>query len=187
MPQPNLFSIFDFLKFYFGQISQVFEGGTLGVDLLSFIKRLALFISIVFGALFIFLIIKLRKFISEQIRTLEIVPPLPDEGGAFMARWEEIKRHIDSGKEAQWKLAIIEADALVDGILEKAGYQGETMGEKLSLITKDQIQSLDGLWFAHKMRNQIVHDPEFKASQSDAIEAVGKFEQVLKELQVLQP
>ncbi|MBI2627115.1 MAG: hypothetical protein HYW77_02630 [Parcubacteria group bacterium] len=183
---PDLISLLDSGKFYVAQAVGTFQDGGFSSDLLIFIKKLSLFISIVFGVAFIILVIKLRKFVAERLRQLKATPVKPDEGGPLMARWEEIKRHIDSDKEAQWKLAVIEADALVNNILEKAGYPGETMGEKLMLITRDQIQSIDGLWFAHKIRNQIAHNPEFKITQSDSIEAITNFEKVLKELHVLQ-
>ena len=100
------------------------------------------------------------------------------------ARWEEVLKHITSTREAEWKFAVIEADKVVDDILKNA-YPGETMGERLLNITKGQLDTLDGLWEAHKIRNRLVHDADYFLRYAEAKKAVLLFERTLRELQAL--
>lgn len=111
-----------------------------------------------------------------------MAPPAPD---GIRNRWEEIKRHVHSPNEAEWKFAVMEADKLVDFVLDRAGYPGQTMGEKLTAINQSQIATLPGLWQAHKIRNQIAHDMNYFLRDVDARKAVDQFEDTLKELQAI--
>lgn len=96
--------------------------------------------------------------------------------------WEQIKRYANSVRESEWKLSVIEADKLVDDALKAKGFAGETMGERLMMISPAQLKSLQDLWDAHKLRNLIVHDANFKARQEQISSAVNGYERVLREL-----
>lgn len=126
-----------------------------------------------------------NKSIAIAEPTLSENIPSPAKSGAIQARWEEIKRHSSSSSEAEWKLAVIEADKLVGDILAKAGYPGETMGERLMGINSGQLATIQLLWEAHKVRNKIAHDSEYFLRDVDARRAVENFESALKELQAL--
>ena len=53
------------------------------------------------------------------------------------------------------------------------------------LIKPDQIMNLQYLWDAHKLRNLLVHDANFRLTHQQALFAVNAFESVLKELSAL--
>jgi len=114
-----------------------------------------------------------------------IVPPETAKESPLGSRWEEIQKHLNSNKEAEWKFAVIEADNLVDGVLKASGYPGDTMGERLKNIDKSQIVTLDGLWEAHKIRNRLAHDPNYFLRYGEAKRAVQLYEKTLKELNAL--
>ena len=80
---------------------------------------------------------------------------------------------------------MIEADALVDACLKQAGYQGEHMSDRLSQIDPQEIGSLQMLWRAHKLRNDIVHTPGFIISTDDARIALKSFEVFMTDLGAL--
>ena len=150
------------------------------------IKTVALFMILVFGTLFVTLVIKIRKLNKRpagKIYTVTAVPSPARHGVG--ARWEEIKKHIDSHREFEWKFAVIEADKLIDHVLKSAGYTGETMGERLINIDKSQLVSLDGLWEAHKIRNKIVHDQNYFLRYAEAKRAIQLYEKLLEELGVI--
>src|SRR3989338_3897983 len=46
-------------------------------------------------------------------------------------RWEKILKYFDSDNPSDWKLAILEADTLLDELVTRTGYQGDNLGEKL--------------------------------------------------------
>lgn len=102
-----------------------------------------------------------------------------------LSGWEEIQKRANSVREADWKLAVIEADKFVDNMLKAKDFPGETMGERLMLIKPSDLSSLQDLWDAHKLRNLLVHDSTYQLRHEQALAAMNSFERVLKELGVL--
>ena len=154
-------------------------------DLILFrIKLVSATLSFIFGGLVVFFIIKFQQLvgIKVQLAKLALRSQEPAYGGASQSRWEEILRHVDSAKEAEWKFAIVEADKLVDDLLKSSGYIGDTMGDRLMNIEKGQIATLEGLWEAHKIRNKLVHDVNYFLRQAEARRAVQLYENTLREL-----
>jgi len=105
--------------------------------------------------------------------------------GQLRARWEQIHMHLESPREAEWKLAVMEADKLVDDALSKAGFPGESFGDRLTNIQPGTLVSLDGLWWAHRVRNRLAHELDYFLRYTEARQAVGYYEQALNELQLL--
>lgn len=114
----------------------------------------------------------------------EILPPQPATSG-LNSRWDEITKHINSTREAEWKFGVIEADKLVDELLKGAGFPGDTMGDRLLNIQSGQLTTLQGLWEAHKIRNRLVHDTNYFLRYTEAKRAVGLYEKTIKELQAI--
>jgi hypothetical protein len=131
-----------------------------------------------------------RRILKAQA---EAQPPVPADApqpaavptGALRDRWNTILAHLDSPKESDWKLAVIEADKLVDDSLAKAGFPGATFGDRLSNISPGMLLSLDGIWWAHKVRNRLAHEVDYFLRYTEARQAVGYFEAALAELQLI--
>ena len=100
---------------------------------------------------------------------------------ALAHRWDNVTKHIDSPNQNDWKQAIIEADIILDEILTKMGYRGESIGEKLKRVSPGDFKSLDDAWEAHKVRNQIAHEPGYVLSQHEAKQVIGRFRKVFEE------
>lgn len=73
-------------------------------------------------------------------------------------RWDTVVSHADSDNPNDWKVAILEADIILDDLLDHLGYTGDSMGEKLKQIEKSDFLTLDKAWEAHKVRNAIAHE-----------------------------
>jgi len=140
----------------------------------------------IFGALFVWIVFKIRKNMGQKIVELKnmVNPPAAGES-KHDAKWKEVLEHLGSLREAEWKFAVIEADNILEEILNSAGFPGETLGEKLKQIDRNQLASIDEIWEAHKLRNVIVHDPDYKIRYNDARVAIGQYEKALRELGVL--
>lgn len=151
------------------------------------VKLISTTLSFLSFGLTVFFIIKFQKLVGlkAQMTKLAVRVPESTSGGASQSKWEEILRHMNSDREAEWKFAIIEADKLVDNSLKIAGYQGDTMGERLMNIDKDQFPNLDGLWEAHKIRNKLVHDVNYFLRYAEAKTAIQLYEKVLEELGIV--
>ena len=151
------------------------------------LDTLKIVISLLTGIVFLLLVIvviKLNRLAAKRIDIAKIIAPPSSATSGVNARWEEVQRHITSTREAEWKFAVIEADKVVDDIL-KNSYPGETMGERLLAINQSQLESLNGLWEAHKIRNRLVHDTNYFLRYAEAKRAVILYERTLKELQAI--
>ncbi len=97
--------------------------------------------------------------------------------------WAEIEKNADHGLMGA-KLAVIEADKLVDGVLKSMLIPGETMGERLK-AAQYSYPDIRNVWPAHKLRNQLVHDSTFEITSSQARRALKEFYAALKTLRAL--
>ncbi len=97
-------------------------------------------------------------------------------------RWNKILDHINSMNQNDWKQAIIDADIILDDLLNKLGYRGESLGEKLKRVNKGDFKSLDEAWEAHKVRNNIAHDgSDFSLNQIEAKRVIDLYRKVFEE------
>ena len=153
---------------------------------LEILKSIGFLVSLIFAVLLLWVILRSREKIADELEEIKTVlnPPKPGEG-KYDARWKEVREHLTSFREAEWKFAIIEADKIAEAALREAGFPGETIGERMMLITKDQLVSIDDLWGAHKLRNVIAHDPNYQVKYAEVREAIERYEKALRELGVL--
>ena len=153
---------------------------------LDVLKIIGFLVTFIFAVLLIWVIFKSRERIADRAEEIkiELNPPKPGEG-KYDARWKEVREHLTSFREAEWKFAIIEADKITEVALEEAGFPGETIGERMTLIDKEQLNSINELWQAHKLRNIIAHDPHYTVKYAEVRLAVENYEKALRELGVL--
>lgn len=101
-------------------------------------------------------------------------------------RWDKIKARLQGESFSQYKVAIIEADAIAEEILGGIGYTGANMSEKLDQVGANHLDDhLEALRGAHQIRNQIVHETDFAIDQRMAVAVVGVYENFLKYLEFL--
>ena len=98
--------------------------------------------------------------------------------------WAKINKRLEAGQEADYKLAVIEADSLLNDVLAKIGYGGETIVDKLKQIDSAILPNIDKALEAHKIRNNIVHDPDYQLSLSQATEVISIYEESLRHLEM---
>jgi hypothetical protein len=101
-------------------------------------------------------------------------------------RWGEIEHHIMENNPQSWKIAVIEADILLEETLTNAGYVGGTIGDKLKTANPSSFTTLQDAWEAHKVRNQIAHEgSDFVLTRKIAQETIIRFERVFREFDVI--
>jgi hypothetical protein len=101
-------------------------------------------------------------------------------------RWDTVTRHVQSENPGDWRLAIIEADIILDELLTKMGYHGDTLGEKLKQVAKGDLKSIDQAWEAHKIRNQIAHEGgDFILTQRETKRVIDMYTAVFSELKYI--
>lgn len=97
----------------------------------------------------------------------------------FTRKWKELQKGLN--KADSWPMAVIQADSLLDEALRKRHFKGRTMGERLVAAQK-ALSDNDSVWYAHKLRNKIVHEVDVKLTQKDVKKALIGFRQALKDL-----
>ncbi|MEK7174531.1 MAG: hypothetical protein AAB759_02635 [Patescibacteria group bacterium] len=100
-------------------------------------------------------------------------------------RWQAIVKRFKAGVPESTRLAIIEADAFVDDILKRMGLPGEHMADRMTRLSPDEVTTLERLWRAHKLRNDLVHTPGFGLSPADAQAAMRDYEAFLNEMSAI--
>lgn len=95
--------------------------------------------------------------------------------------WVRIKNMLNSSNVSDWKVAVLEADKMLDHLISTLGYQGEDLGSKLMKIERADFRTLEEAWQAHKFRNRIAHTPKLDLDRNPFEEAINNFEKVFRE------
>jgi hypothetical protein len=97
-------------------------------------------------------------------------------------KWKQVETHIGSSNPSDWRLAILEADIMLGDMLNKIGYQGDSIGEQLKGVEESDFLTLQDAWEAHKVRNQIAHQgSDYPLSDRDARRVIGLYKKVFSE------
>ncbi len=151
------------------------------------------FLRIVFIILFVFLagMLVFLLFINEyvKLRFIEIIEEFirakPRRKIKLKADWKKNIRQIERGEEGDRKLAIIEIDDTIKDALLQLGYEGDTLGEMLENASKEFIPNLEDLKRAHKIRRDLIYDPNKTLSPEEASELIAIYEEAFRNLQLL--
>jgi len=99
--------------------------------------------------------------------------------------WNRTVKRLEKPSEAEYKLAVIEADSLLNDLLKSMGYAGKTLEDRLKGLTEASLPSINRILEAHQVRNNIVHDPDYKLTLDRTKEVMQIYEQSLKELEAI--
>jgi hypothetical protein len=153
-----------------------------GDQYVFYLKLLLVFISVFSTFLIVDFLYRIFAIRKEEVtweldQILKHIPAEENEN----KRWLTVERLMGSGSESDWKLAIIEADKMLDELLTVLGYQGESLGDRLLSVEKGDMLSLDDAWEAHKYRNKIAHETDFHVPEREAKRIIGLYTKVFRE------
>lgn len=100
-------------------------------------------------------------------------------------RFQQSMARLETANEAEYKLAIIDSDAMLDEGLKRLGFAGENMDERLRILTSLILSNLEDVKRAHTIRNSIVHDPNFILSLDQAREMMAIYEKAFRDLDMI--
>ena len=129
---------------------------------------------------FAILLICAITVVRSRFKRPELMNLTPEQ---VNARWNELAKMAEQGTMGA-KLAVIEADKLLDHVLKSMMMPGETLGERLKMAAY-KYPAIKQVWPAHKLRNQLVHDSAFELRLGDAKRALSDFRAALRALNVL--
>jgi hypothetical protein len=151
---------------------------------LGLLEFFGLVVAIVFFAIVIYFGIETGYFALRADHFRHIVLKSDISKKHAQESWHAIQEHFYRGGESDLKVAILEADKLLNDALREAGVMGIQLGDRLKKATPNQVPNLNELWQAHKLRNQIAHEPNFRLKRDLAERALGIYEEALKNLGV---
>ena len=96
-------------------------------------------------------------------------------------RWKEVLARLESANEAEYKLAVLEADTMLVDILKRANITGENIEVQLDNVPSNIIPNITALKNAHNLRNTIVADPDYRLSQQEARQTLEIYENVFRD------
>lgn len=104
-----------------------------------------------------------------------------------LKQWKKISKRLSGRRETDWKLAIIEADDLVNSLVKRMGYGAATFPERIKKMAEKDFPDLktDGILESHEIRRSISHDQNFRLSNEQAKQALADYEKFLKETELL--
>lgn len=178
---------------YFGKMLNSNTGGESGADLgakwLSNYKLIISIISVIAIAIIIYCLVRLweiRKEVQEREKLNEI-RIIEEESLGHTLQWQNVLDHANSDSPSDWRLAILEADTILENASQKLPVVADTLGERLKKIDKGDLRTLDNAWEAHKVRNRIAHDGfDFEITKHETLRVINLFESVLRELGAIQ-
>lgn len=146
---------------------------TVTFDLISLVKGVGLLVVVGFLAVLMWLTyVNFRRFVSS--RKYEV-----GDRNAMRNRWKEVESLLSAPGELSPKLAVIEADKLLDYALKSMAMPGNTLGERLKFAAY-KYPKLREVWWAHRVRNQLVHEASYHLDRSIARKAVRSFRKALQ-------
>ncbi len=166
-----------FVQGYFPDVSGAqpfFEG----------MKKVIAVVTVLLTAGIFWLSFRTKEIHHKEEKKYEPIDVEEIEAKEKMVQWQVVLNHANAENPAEWKLAILEADNMLDEILESEGYRGDSIGEKLKAMDPTDLLSYSDAWEAHKVRNQIAHEgaATMDFSKKTARDTIGKFEKVFREL-----
>ena len=189
LPQPNFLN----LEYFFGLIYRLIFGGsgdiltsTNGVNLFQlplWFQIVSTLISMLMITGIIFFLTKLLNIRKEENDSIygssaEAGLPIVHKKNP---RWERIMDLVNTETSSEWKVAVIEADKLLEEMINYLPIQGENLGDKMKKIDRSDFLTLDDAWEAHKVRNRIAHEHGYEISQHEARRVIGLFKKVFDE------
>ena len=152
-----------------------FSGGTQSAigefasGILSFIKSFAAIFTMIAFGISAYSYFMIEEMVHEDSKRLGLTMTWETEKKQKNVRWQRVEEHMTSLNLSDWKIAILEADNMLDEITKRMGFTGGTLGDRLRVIPHADFPYLEEAWQAHKFRNALAHKgTDFPLTRSDA-------------------
>lgn len=181
------------VSYFFRLIYELmFGGGSVGDGvsrLLVFISQvwviltiLAIIVSIIAIWILVYSITRIYQIRQEEEPRYATITKHDARERLEDSRWKHVKDLIASNNESDWRQAVMEADIILDELLTRIGYVGDSVGEKLRMVNPAHFGTLNNAWEAHKVRNQIAHEGSaYQVTDRLAYRAIANYEAVFRE------
>jgi hypothetical protein len=157
----------------------------------STVGTISMFLSIAFLSIIIFSLVRMveiqiydKKEIEHEIHKALLMEKEKERNAN--PRWHYILTLIESPNESDWRVAIIEADSMLEENLREKGISGETVSELLEGAKGGGYRSIQDAWDAHLVRNKIAHDGvDFPLSQVEGRRVIKMYQNFFEEMGIV--
>lgn len=169
-------------KFFTEGFSSFSDGGGFLRTVEGIITFIFSLVAVFFLVVILYVLVRKYEMRQETARKLGRPKTIDIEVYKKNDRWQVVLDHVHSANPSDWRLAIIEADNILDEMVTRIGYKGENLGEKLKSVEPSDFLTLNEAWEAHKIRNKIAHEGlSFQIDHREAKRVISLFEKVFKE------
>lgn len=185
------------VEYWFRLLYECFHGACYGspgaAGFLAFLAHLWLWITVIGYALsviglfvIVYATVRLFELREREEKYYSTLLLAPEAAGGVNPRWQHIESLAGGASASEWREAIIEADIMLDDMLERRGYVGDGVGEKLKSAEQTDFNTLQDAWEAHKVRNLIAHEGSaFNLSEELARRTIARYENIFREFKAI--
>ena len=100
-------------------------------------------------------------------------------------RWQQIQVGLQTGMETNYKLSVIDADAMFDEALQKLAIPGTTPEERLEQVSTAVTPNIEEVKQAHAIRNLVVRDPNYRLTGEEANRVIQVYRTTFENLDLI--
>jgi hypothetical protein len=156
-------------------------------DVYATVRVIFIVFEVLFFGGFVFALVKALEYRPKYYLRppKEVKRALTLQDAVLRDRWTNAEKRFALGTPEALKAAIVEADAVADAVLKELGLPGEHMADRLERLSEEEVRTLGRVWRAHRVRNNVVHSPDFELTPDEASRTFGDYRAFLKELDVI--
>ena len=154
----------------------------------SVFTAFSLFLSLLLGILIVYCIIRIEQIRKHERTQYETAahPIAARDVSRTQLRWNRIVEEAGSENEQNWRLAVLEADIMLNELLDSLGYKGETMADKMRQVEKGDFNTIDLAWEAHRARNAVAHQGvQTPLTSREARRIIGLYEKIFRDFRFI--
>lgn len=140
-------------------------------ELIFALKTASIIICLILGFLIIVLLIKINIKAGIRSSVEGSKKPIFFNKKRISKKWLKTEKRLGTGIEANYKLAVLEADNIFEDVLKNLGYEADI-----------RISNLDEIKQAGKVKNNIIEDSKFNLTESEAQKIVAAYKKGLEDL-----
>jgi hypothetical protein len=149
---------------------------------LPLINTIATGLTVVLTAGLVYIFILTREINDIEYYKYASNETKQEETKQHHAGWQVVENLVESDSPNDWRIAIMEADGMLEDATRQVKGRGETLGERLKSLNPNNFKTLQSAWDAHKVRNILAHGGmSYDLSQREARRVIGLYEKVLTE------
>lgn len=99
--------------------------------------------------------------------------------------WNQIVKRIKTNDMSNWKVAILEADKILDDIIKASGFRADTHDERIKQVMPEVLSNIEQIREAHRVRNRIAQEPDFTITREEAIATLKIYKAAFQEYGLL--